>query len=45
MGFWGTKSVLDRDIGYGKLDYEGYFKEIGYLKNKVGSLKEIEHKI
>ena len=33
MGFWGTKSVWDRDFELRKLDYDQCFKEVDYLKN------------
>ena len=44
MGFWGTKSILDKDLVYKKLDFEGCIKEVRHLKSKTGSLQQIAPK-
>ena len=43
MGFWGTKSILDKSLVYRKLDYEDCLKEVRHLKNKERNLVEIGH--
>ena len=45
MGFWGTKSVLDRDLELRKLDYDQCFKEVEYLKKGVSRLVEVTHRV
>ena len=45
MGFWGSKSVLDRDLELRKLDYDQCFKEVEYLKNRASRLVELAHRV
>jgi hypothetical protein len=45
MGFWGTKSVLNRGREYRKLDMNDCLKEAMYMRNGVSQLKEIGHNI
>ena len=45
MGFWGTKSILDRDLELRKLNYDYSFKEVDYLRNQVSKLVEVTHRV
>ena len=44
LGFWGTKSILDKSVVYWKLDYKDCLKEVRHLKNKERNLGELTHK-
>ena len=44
MGFWGTKSILDKDLLNKKLDFEDCFKAVRHLKSKTVSLQQIAPK-
>ena len=43
LGFWGTKSVLGKELKQQKLDYDQCWKQVNYLQNKKSTLKEISH--
>jgi hypothetical protein len=45
MGFWGTKSILQRGRDYRKLDANDCIKEATYLENGISKLKETGHNI
>lgn len=43
-GFWGTKSVLHRDLELRKLEYDQCSKEVEYLKKGVRRLVDKTHR-
>lgn len=45
MGFWGTKSVLNRGREYRKLNINDCFTEARNMNNGVSQLKEVGHNI
>ena len=43
LGFWRTKSVLDKELQQRKLDYDECWKQSDRIEDKMTKLKQISH--